>query len=197
MRAFPVAVLVLLATGCSLGGNGQSVVDTGRLNTLVLQPGDLSSVFVRFDEGRQVRADQPAGVRSDPQRFGRKEGWKARYRRSGSAETAGPLVVESRADVFGSDEGAGDELEARASELDTGPLQWRSLESPDLGDEAIARTLSQPGLGRGVRFYLVAWREDNVTASVLVNGFEGKMTLMDALELARKQQARIGKAAGS
>jgi hypothetical protein len=44
---------------------------------------------------------------------------------------------------------------------------------------------------------MVVWREANVTAGVLVNGFEGKLTLEQTLNLARKQQLRIARTAES
>jgi hypothetical protein len=43
----------------------------------------------------------------------------------------------------------------------------------------------------------VDWRDDNVTAFGNVDGFEGRLTLEEVLELARKQQGRISKAAES
>lgn len=160
----------------------------GELRALVLQPRDLPRVFIQFDRGRQIMADRPSGARSDPARFGRLDGWKARYRRRGSAETRGPLVIESRADLFESSEGATEELEA----IDEGG--FRPLDDPRLGDDARAWS-SFPGGAGAVRYFLVAWREDNVTALLLASGFEGKITLRDVLELARKQQGRMALAA--
>ncbi|MBA2360857.1 MAG: hypothetical protein H0V79_08010 [Actinobacteria bacterium] len=192
MRYLITAVLLAtLSLGCS-GDNGdeKATISERELSKLVLQPGDLPRVFTRFDEGRQLTADQPGGARSKPDRFGREEGWKSRYRRQGSSATRGPLVTESRVDLFESGDGAKDELAAVGDGL-------KELDKPSLGDEARALTLQQGAGGGGVRYYLIAWREDNVTASVFVNGFEGKMTLEDALALARKQQQRIAKAAGS
>jgi hypothetical protein len=45
-----------------------------------------------------------------------------------------------------------------------------------------------------VRFYSVAWRDGSVTALVRVNGFDGRLTLSDALALARAQEERISSA---
>jgi len=47
-----------------------------------------------------------------------------------------------------------------------------------------------------VRNYQVVWRDDNAVASLTVNGFERKLALSDVLELARKQQRRLARAAG-
>jgi hypothetical protein len=52
------------------------------------------------------------------------------------------------------------------------------------------------GEGRGVRYYQVYWRDDNVTAFLNVNGFEELLPLEDVLELARKQEERISTASG-
>jgi hypothetical protein len=180
-----LSLLVLLVAGC-MGGDS-AAIDRSELRGLVLQQEDLPASFIRFDEGRQGIADQPAGERADPTRFDRIEGWKARYRREGAtAATKGPLVVESLADVFEGEGGARDELAAHRTEL---PEGWRALEDPVLGDEALAATLAQGA----VSFYLVAWRTDNATASINVNGFE--VTLEDALALARRQETRIQAAA--
>jgi hypothetical protein len=97
-------------------------------------------------------------------------------------------VIESRADLFESADGASEELEA-IEETD-----FAALDEPELGDDARAFQSQQAGSG-GVRYYLIAWREDNVTSSLLVSGFEGKITLEDALELARKQAGRTSRAA--
>jgi hypothetical protein len=198
MRCLWLLALPFVLSACSLGGGGGSAsIEADQLKELVLQSRDLPPTFIRFDEGRQAQADQPVGSRGDLGRFGREDGWKARFRRPGTLRTAGPLVVESRADLFNSAEGASDDLRAQAADLGAEALSWRRLESPALADEAIALTLRQTGAGRGVRFYLVAWREDNVTASVLASGFEGKFTLEHTLDLARKQQLRLAGAVAS
>jgi hypothetical protein len=192
MRGLALLTAALLLAGCSLGGDGgDATVEQGELKGVVLQPGDLPASFVRFDEGRQAIADAPAGARSDPERFGRIEGWKARYRRAGSTETTGPLVVESRADVFESVSGAEDDLAAFET------AGYTSIEAPAMGDETRAFETLQSGAGEGVRYYQFAWRKDNATASLLVSGFEGKLTLEEAVELARKQAERLSRAAAS
>jgi hypothetical protein len=186
-----ILVFVLLLAGCSFGGDDGGRVERSELSGLVLQPEDLPSVFERFDEGRQAMVDNPGGSRSDPQRFGRQDGWKSRYRRSGTRRTEGPLVVESRADLFDSSGGAEDELDAARQDLEDDELDWQPIGEPGLGDESFAATLVQGGETSGVRFYQVFWREANVTASMSLNGFEGRLAFSEALELARKQEARI------
>jgi hypothetical protein len=172
-------------------------IDQDELPRTVLQPADLPAVFRRFDEGRQVLADDPGGSRSDTDRFGRRDGWKARYHRPGTAQTSGPLVVESRVDLFESSGGATDDLEAAREDLSAGELEWQPIDEPGLGDESFAATVVQPGLGEGVRHYQVYWRDDNVMAFLNVNGFEGRVSFEEVLELARKQEGRISQAAGS
>ena len=187
-------VLSVLLAGCSFGGEENNAVELGELSSLVLQAEDLPPVFEQFDEGRQALADNPGGGRADPQRFGRQDGWKSRYRRQGTPRTEGPLVVESRADLFDSTGGAEDELEAAREDLEAGALEWEPIDEPGLGDESFAATLVQGGGTSGVRFYQVVWRQANVTASLSVNGFEGRLALAEALELARKQERRISDA---
>ena len=104
MRALLVLGVILLLTGCSLTGadDGDSArVTADELEETVLQPADVGPPFVVFDEGPQGNADQPVG-RSARDRFGRTGGWKARYRRSGTPQTAGPLVVVALTDAFDS-----------------------------------------------------------------------------------------------
>jgi hypothetical protein len=156
---------------------------------MVLQPADLSKVFTRFDEGPVRTADTPPGARGDPQRFGREGGWIARYKRPGSAATQGPLVVESRVDVFGGSDGAEEEFDAYRDELESlGGGRWLSL--PSLGADAIGVTSGESD-AHSVRYFRLVWRDSNVAASLAVNGFEGRLRLVHALELAQKQQRRI------
>jgi hypothetical protein len=188
-----VLVLALLA-GCSFGRDDGAAVELGELPRLVLQPADLPGALERFDEGRQVLADNPGGSRADPERFGRRDGWKARYHRPGTSRTPGPIVVESRVDLFESSGGAEDDLEAARRDLQEGELEWRPIDEPGLGDESFAATVVEGGAGSGVRYYQVYWRDANVTAFLNVNGFEERLALGEVLELARKQERRISRA---
>jgi hypothetical protein len=197
MRTLIGFALIMATAGCSLtGGDGRSV-DARELENLVLQPTDVPRVFVRFDEGRQARSDLPGGRRADSSRFGREHGWKARYRRGGTPRTPGPLVIESRADLFDAKDGAEDELEATRLDVIEGQVPWQEIDAPDLGDEAIAATFLQGSGAAAVRSYLIAWRDENVAASVLVNGFDRRLVVADAVQLAEKQASRIAAAAGT
>jgi hypothetical protein len=185
-----LALTLALCSGC-MGGD-TAAIDKSELNVVVLQPGDLPRVFIRFDEGRQTRIDQPGDTLADVERFGRQDGWKARYRRGGSPSTTGPIVIESKVDVFDDSGGAKQELEAERGEL----LEGLRLEdaAPDVGEDSFVATGTQ-GSGRfKVRFYLIGWRHENAAATVLANGFERKLTREQVIDLARKQQARLADA---
>jgi hypothetical protein len=198
VRRAVLLLAILGLAGCSLtGDDGGASIEVAELEKLVLHPEDLPNSFTRFDEGRQIAADLPEGARADPGRFGRRDGWKARYRRAGTVQTTGPLVIESKADVFDSGEGAEDDFEAARAETDESEPEWQPIGEPGLGDESFAATLLQGPESSGVRFYQVVWREDNAVASLNLNGFARGLALEDALELARAQEERIEAAAGS
>lgn len=170
-------LLVLLLAGCSGVGGDDATVQRSELPRTVLQPQDLPDVFMQFDHGHQI---------------GRVNGWKARYRRPGSFTTPGPLVIESRSQLFESVEGAKAEFGAAGESLRASEDGWQPIDEPGLGDESYAATV----VDGGVRYYQVVWRNNNAIARLNVNGFEGKLALADALELARKQQRRIARVAG-
>ena len=182
---------MIFAAACS--GDDGGGVEKAQLRRMVLQQSDVGAQFTRFDEGPQARADAPSDDRADAKRFGREGGWKARFRRSGSIETKGPLVVESRADVFADADGAETELEAHEEELREDATL---LDSPaGLGEAAVVATTVQGSAPAEVRYYTVAWRRGNVTASVAVNGFAGGLARADAVRLARAQDRRMERAA--
>lgn len=182
--ALGLLVALLAAAGC---GGGDVTED--ELRSVVLQKRDLPPLFVRFDYG-PIRAIELTGMRADPERFGRIGGWKARYRRRGTLTTEGPLVVESTADAFESVEGAQRDLRALDREL-----RGRRRIPVELGDESFAAMSRQvSGISR-VRFYTIVWREGNASASLTVNGFDGRLRLEHALVLARKQDERLSEAA--
>lgn len=190
-RLLVVVALALSVAAC--GGNGHDV-QAKELPRLVLQPADLPG-FTRFDVGPLVFGDARPGPRRDPERFGRERGWKARFKRSGSASTPGPLVVESRVDVFEGEAGARRDLDAYRAEFGR-TAGARAVAPPQVGERAVAMTLRQ-ALGRvSVRFFTIAWRDGNATASVTVSGFERKLRLRQALGLARKQERRIARTLG-
>jgi hypothetical protein len=195
VRRSPFLLLIALAAAC---GGGGPAIPKQALGKLVLAPGDVPNLR-QFDIGPQVRLDNLVGPRKAPTRFGRQGGWKARYRRAGTPATKGPLVVESRADLFSSSSGAKRDLQAYEEEfrqmINSAPGLRRGSPSPaGLGDGAVAMTIRQPGAA-AVRFFRIAWRDHNATASVLVEGFEGKLAFGDAVALARRQEAHLRAAA--
>ena len=187
MRAAAVAASVLLLAACG-GGN---TVKAGSAGELVLEPKDLPAGFAQFDVGPTATLDTQGTLRSDPARWGREGGWKARYRQA-DGTTDGPLVIDCRADVFKSASGAKTDLQAYAEDfgrtLRSG--DGRRLALPKLGDAAVAVTTLRPGTP-GVRTYMIAWRDRNVSASLSVNGFDRKLTLGSVLRLAQRQERRI------
>lgn len=184
--------LALLAAGC-FGGDGGSPVSASKGESLVLSKDDVGEEFTQFDQGPQRRSDF-SPPRDDPNRFGREGGWKSRFSRSGTRDTDGPLVVSSLADLFGSERGARDDFElyetALAAFADAG---GREIAVSDLGDEAAAVTYRQGLAPNTTDYYVIAWREGSVTASINANGF--KLTPRQALQLAQAQQDRIRSAA--
>jgi hypothetical protein len=180
-----------LAAGC--GHSAAPRFEDSELSNLVLLPSDLPKAFQQFDEGRQVRADAHPGPRASATRFGRQDGWKARYHRRGDATTKGPLVIESRADVFRDGGGARKDLDAYAQEADAADAV-QSIDVPSLGDEARGSMLLQGNARTGLRYYTVAWRDGRITASVSASGFAAGLRLADVVALARKQEARTREA---
>jgi hypothetical protein len=186
VRCLLMILAALTAIGCQAA---EQRIAWDQLSTLVLQPADVPG-FSQFGLGAQVTADAHAGPRKDAARFGRLGGWIARYRPADAAVRNGPLVVESRADLFPSASAADQDLDAYNAEYETTVARngGKKLGDPAVGDEARAFSF-----GSGADFfYVVAWRTANSTASVLVEG--SAVTLDDALGLARKQAARLSAA---
>jgi hypothetical protein len=185
---------VIAFAGCSpLSDDSKQAIPAAALSTLVLQPDDVDDAFVRFDEGPLALADLPSGERADPARFDREGGWKARYRRQDGADTEGPLVVESRVDLFAGS-GAEEDFELHRDELELQarvPSELELVDVPELGDDAVA--LAPPADVEPGSFVsiTVAWLDANVNASVTANGLGGRLELADVVALARAQQERI------
>jgi hypothetical protein len=186
MASVALALVSVVAAGC--GSQGASF-DRAEIAALVLQARDVPG-YAQFDEGAQVRSDMHPGPRSDPTRFGRVNGWKARFRSVGNAP-AQPLVVESRVDVFKSSGGAHDDLDAYRKELETAPpgsgATASLLAAPALGDQALLARLKQGG----TVFYTVAWRRANATASVTTSGLAGRTGSAEAVRLAGRQDRHL------
>jgi hypothetical protein len=190
-------VLVLAGTAAACGdGEERPSVPASRLPKLVLQVEDVPTL-ARFDVGHVTRFDIPTGERADPKRFGRVDGWKADYKRGGDATTPGPLLVRSQVDLFAGKVGARHDLDLYRREFEATKASFgRAVNTPEvrgLGDRSAALSQLQAG-SPGVRFYTIAWTSGTLSASVVVSGFEGRVTLSDAMRLARTQQRRIAAA---
>lgn len=199
MRRTVLILAALLLAGCSGDdGGGGPQVSVSKGPDLVLSSADVGKPFTQFDEGEQRRTDM-APPRDDPSRFHRQGGWKARFQRGGTVKTKGPLVIESRADLFESTGDANKDFDLYKEALDElafGAAGQTVEPAPKLGEEAHAAAFRQGLKPTAVRHYAIAWRQGNVTGYVIVNGFDGRLTLADAVELARKQEKRIERAAG-
>jgi hypothetical protein len=175
-----LALLLLaaaLAAGCAYGDD-EPAYGARDLPRLVLGEGDLGGDWVVFDTGRQTHLE--AGP--EPARYGREAGWKARLRRPDAR--VGPLVVESRADLFADADGARRELGAAREEA-------ADREEPleGLGDDAFVYRTDEGD----VDYVRVAWRRDNVVARVVVSGFD--VELGDARAIAERQDEKLSRAA--
>jgi hypothetical protein len=183
------AALVMVGTGC---GHGTSQLSAKEASKLVLDARDLKAPFSEFSSAPTFRLDTAGTPRQNPKRFGRKGGWVTRLNRPGAPNLRGPLVVASTVDVFGSVDGAKSDFDAYHQQFARG-APARSVHVPAIGDGAFGVTSLQPGAAR-VRTFVIVWRERNATASLTVNGFEGKIGLADALRLARMQERKLAKA---
>jgi hypothetical protein len=189
-RMLTLVLCVLLLAAC--GNSGGKGVSTKHMSKLVLAAGDLPSGFSAFANGPTVGLDTRGTSRSDPARFGREGGWVIRLHRSGSAATRGPLVVASTVDVFKDSTGAKRDLSRFGSQF--GQIAGlEAIKAPKLGDAAVAGTGVQAG-ALSVRTYIIGWRERNATATLTVNGFDGKLALKDVVRLARRQERRLARA---
>src|SRR5256885_2623290 len=140
------AALMALAAVLLAGCDSQSAIPKDKLSTLVLSQKDMPSGFSEFYNGAQVRLDNQGTVRSDASRDGREGGWIARLRRDDSGQTQGPLVIESRADLFKDSGGARSDLAAyRVLFSRTSGSELKNVAASRLADEARGLTLSQPG----------------------------------------------------
>jgi hypothetical protein len=189
LRASTIALAcALMLSGCG----SESKISAAQPKTLALARPDLPAGFQTFAEGPTATLDTQGTTRSSLQRFGRKSGWVARFNRRGTATSKGPLVIVSMVDVFGNASGAKDDLSAYRAQFGRAIANQgaKPVTVGDLGDEAVAMSVVQPG-GKPVRSFLIAWRERNATGSVTANGFEGRIQLGDILRLARIQEARM------
>jgi hypothetical protein len=148
----------------------------------VLQPRDLPG-FTRLDFGPIGIADLVPGAREDPKRFGRKGGWKARYR--------APITVLSTADLFGNEDEANQDFDAYNIQFQQEIVDSNASEQfvtvPKVGAGSLAVTIASGG----IRTSTIAWRFGNVTASIQLVGPEAAVSTARLVALARRQEGRI------
>ncbi len=167
-----------------------SNVQSNKASQLVLTDGDMPG-YTAFYKGPQVQLDNQGTNRSDPSRFGRQAGWIVRFRPSSTGQTAGALVVESRVDLFKDSAGAAADFSAYQALLRGSASSGHSqIAVPGLPQDSIGVTFTEAG-AQPIRFFEIAWRDRNVTASVTVEGFDGSITKDQALQLAKKQENHI------
>ena len=181
-----VTTTVLLG-GC--GGNEERAIAVSELQSLVLQEADLGGDWLQFAFNPQTRADALPGERADPRRFGRRGGWIARYRRPPTAPLTGAAVIESRVDLFESNDGAEQDLEAARADLRSGPA-----DAPEVGDGSAVGLTEQESTAGRMRFYTIVWRQASVTSSMVVQGSAAGLDLDAALTFAGLQERRIERA---
>jgi hypothetical protein len=191
LARLPIGILVAVVTlsGCD-GPDTEPDRITSDASRLVLQPPDVPEGLARFDAGPAEGEGRPLGSATGPRP---RSAWIARYRQVDPSTVKGPLVVESTAAVFPSDGAARAALKRRSRDLE-GIASSESVTLSPIGEEALGVTYGQPAIPRDVRFFVVVWLHRNVMASLTVQGFEGKVTMGDAVELARAQHRHIGEA---
>jgi hypothetical protein len=188
-RLIPALFCLLLVAAC--GSSGGSKISDTQVQKLVLQDRDLPKAFGSFADGATMSLDVQGTPRRDLARYGRKAGWVARYHRSGSPSTPGPLVVASMVDVFDSAGGAKKDFAAYVVELDRQSSRGaHPIDLPQLGDAAVGVTSLQAS-SNPVRTYVIAWRERNATASLTAMGFDRRLSLAGVVALARRQEKRM------
>ncbi len=167
-----------------------------RLQSLVLQPSDLSPTLSRFSFGRELRSEQSPVFSGDPSRFGRQGGWIARYRRRGNPKAHGPLTIVSAVEMFGRSAGASQYLGAQEKREKTSASAagLKEVSTPSIGAESHALASARAPRG-SVRYVVVTWRNGRFVGSVAASGYAELMSARDVLALARSQEKRLERAA--
>ncbi len=199
-RTVPVlAALVLGASGCAGGSDGDADSDALRPQSLVLEARDVPGGF-SLAPGQsgpvtngEVAASREPGYEGRLREWGRRGGYTAFFARR--LRVTGPLAraasVESRASVYGDEDGAAESFAAGLAEFER---YVRIRQLPRIGDETHAFRTTAESNGRPVEFLVVTWRTDRVLSTVVVAGQPGRVRLPAVIPLARRQQARVERA---
>lgn len=187
----PILILALLAGACStptpppsptgsptLVGQPTPSLASGvadlaaQLESIALQPADLAGIggeFNQFDFGRTASLDSLPPPQAAADRFGRIDGWKARYRRS-SDLTTGVLVVDSRIDLFPDEQAATSDFTAYSERYATrSRTEGGTTSNPQVGDAATELVIV-PADAASVRMAMIAWRRGPFTGQLVVSG---------------------------
>lgn len=201
-HAFIAALVVPLLAGAGTAAD----TATPDPKTLVLQRADLPTGFA-FKSGRYVSNAQAARESKEPIlkfiRWGRINGYDADYEKpvALSSLLKGPIIINSTANVYRRADGA-----HRAYAEGVGPgLRKRDPQGKlkrlavgaSLGDEARLYTYTEKRGGGGftIRVFAAYWRTGRFTARVITGGIEGGIAAESAVDLAKRQQARLRRVA--
>ncbi|MDP8956118.1 MAG: hypothetical protein M3N24_04060 [Actinomycetota bacterium] len=183
-----IAIALLLICAVASACTGSTLISSERASSLVLQPGDVPPGLARFDfgpenpQGRPFAGNREAGLRAAS---------VARYRQVDPSDTEGPVVVESRAEVFAGKDEASAQLERKIS---AAAPRGRPVSVPKIGDQTVARTFTQRATPVDARFFVIVWQHVNAVGLITVQGFDGNVQLRDAVSLALAQQRRMARA---
>jgi hypothetical protein len=156
----------------------------------VLQQSDVGPGYQQFAEGRTGRVELSSALEGDPRRFGRQDGWTARYR--SVSKRRGLLTLFSTVDVFGATSGAEDFYDTTRKRADeSGKLTGIvATEAPSLGDESFAVATERSRRG-AFKYFVYTWRRGRYVAMVAASGISPQPTAGAVTGLARKQANRI------
>jgi hypothetical protein len=189
--AVAVFVVVALASGGCGDSSGENLSEN-ELAKLVVQPSDVPRLS-RFQNEREIMSQQSPVLGRDPHRFGRQNGWVARYRRPRGSN--GPLILASGVDMFAKRSGASDFFGkvTKVNEANAAGSGMKSADGDDLGDErqVLATPSGRPG---SVRFVLAVWRTGRFVGSISASGYSGRISSDDVVALAKRADRRLATA---
>jgi hypothetical protein len=168
---------------------------------MVLKRLDLSTAFLPDGATQVTNADVVAGGgATDAQlaSWGRIDGYKVAFKiktnRALANKLIGPIYVVSGANTYNTAAGAHVAWLAQLSALKKTPGIHTAV-GRRVGSESKLLTYTQSAKVSGgtvtYLIYVYTWRSGSNTASLICEGFKGRITKQAAVKLARKQQSRI------